>query len=184
MTLAEFKSYFNALPYDKFYQDVELIGLKGHGKSEATWNLMKDMYDWKSKRVIDLGCFHGYFCFKAEKEGAIVTGVDRAPNILYTTGLIRDLYKSNLVTGTWNAGDIVPALYDIALLMCMSYNLSNAEETLMNIKTKHVLFDVAEYEIPLIQKYYTIMKHKKSPKITPHGSWHVILGERNDYISK
>ena len=183
MTPQLFKERLDAMKYDKYCQDIEYIDFIGHTKSHITWALIKDMFDWKGKKVVDLGCFHGYYCFKVEQEGGIVTGFDRAPMILRTASVLRDAYNSKVIFQEWSAGEVVPKMYDIALLMIMSYNLPNRRELLENIKCRYVLFEVTTHELPLIYEYYNIIKEKKSPKITPEGEWYLLLGERKDYVA-
>ena len=179
MIKEEFKVYLDSLNYDKYWQDIEYIDFIGRSRSYQTWELMRDMYNWKGKQVVDIGCFHGYYCFKAEQLGAIVMGLDRSPEILTTANILKKEYNSSVDFKLWNAGFMVPGYFDIALLMVISYGLPNAEETIKNINCKNVLFDVADYELPLIEKYYHIIEKKAViNRESTSGNWSIILGER------
>ena len=70
MEKENFKKYLDTLSYDKYYQDIECINFIGYTKSSKTWDNIKDLVDWKDKKVADLGCFHGYFSFKSAKTSA------------------------------------------------------------------------------------------------------------------
>lgn len=91
MTNEELKKWIDTQEYDKYYQDIECIGLLGYTKSFKTWENIKRLVDWNGKKVADLGCFHGYFSFKAAKLGTIVTGLDDNVAVLKTTQLINEL---------------------------------------------------------------------------------------------
>lgn len=179
MTPELFKLHFNALPYDKLCQDIEYIGLIGHSKSHLTWEKMRDMYDWNNKKIADLGCFHGYYCFKAEQEGAIVTGFDQAQSILDTANLLKHSYGSKVMFTKWKGGEIIPPTYDIALLLSVLYFFPNQELAIKNIQCKHLLCDVADNSLELIKKYYTIKEHKISWGIGQrNGIGNLMLCER------
>jgi SAM-dependent methyltransferase len=182
MTPQQFKEHLDTLPYDKFCQDIEYCNLIGHSKSHITWDLMRDMFPWEGKHVADLGCFHGYYCFKAEQEGAIVTGFDRAPIVLATASKLRDLYNSKVLFTEWSGGMVVPKQYDIALLLSVLYFFPDREKAIQNIKCKYLLCDVGNEDFDLIKKYYRIMRHKKSWGIGERsGIGNLMLCERKDY---
>lgn len=62
------------------YQDIEIAGekvLNGYTPSTEDWAVIrKFLPSWKGLRVCDVGCFNGYFSFKAEEVGALVIGFD------------------------------------------------------------------------------------------------------------
>ena len=171
------------LPYDYLCQDIEPLDIVGHSQSYRTWNLMKDMYNWKGKNVADLGCFHGYYCFKIEQMGASnVVGYDRSPMVLTTTQDIRDIQKSNIHLVQWELGQPVSKAHDIALLISVLYFAKNEEQAIQNIQCKYLLCDVTTEEVPLIEKYYYIWDRKVSWGAEQRkGIGHIMLCERKHY---
>jgi len=70
----------NGTFYDKAYQtlDIPYLSYKGYNKyDEDTWNRIKNLIDWKGKKVADIGCLDGWYCFNILDSGAeFVTGYD------------------------------------------------------------------------------------------------------------
>lgn len=77
----ELLAWVNEHSNDPNYQTIELDGQvirNGYTEPEKSWERIKDWVDWNGKSVGDAGCFHGYFCFKAEEAGAdAVCGYDK-----------------------------------------------------------------------------------------------------------
>ena len=45
-------------------------------RDDTRWKLMSSAFDWKGKKVLDIGCYTGYFSHKIAKKGGIVIGVE------------------------------------------------------------------------------------------------------------
>jgi len=74
--------WIDAISGDPKYQTIELDGeviRQGYTEPEKSWDRIQQWgLDWTGKSVADVGCFNGYFCFKAEQAGAReVVGYDR-----------------------------------------------------------------------------------------------------------
>jgi len=117
-----FRNYLNLLEYDKNYGAIECINFPGYTNSVRTWNNIKGLVDWNGKKVADLGCFHGYFGFKATQAGAKVTGLDRSPPVLKTTKIINFIEDNPLELKQWEGGEEVPEEYEITLALNVIHN--------------------------------------------------------------
>jgi len=67
---AEAKRFINSLGdiYHNIYIGNEKYG--NHKDCEDTWARIKSCVDFKDKTVLDLGCYYGFFSFRAEEHGA------------------------------------------------------------------------------------------------------------------
>jgi len=45
-------------------------------RDETRWTLIKDEFNWKDKKILDIGSYTGFFSFKTAKLGAHVTGIE------------------------------------------------------------------------------------------------------------
>jgi len=174
-----FKDYIDSLSYDKFYQDIECINFKGYSKSWQTWDNIKDLIDWKDKSVIDLGCFHGYFSFKAEQAGAIgIIGLEKNDIILETANKIKHMFRSKAIFQKWEGGESTPQA-DVALVLNMLHHTKDKEKTLQNINAKFAIFEIEKSQIELIKKYYTIIKEVVSHRVDASQNRTILLGQKN-----
>lgn len=173
-----FKDYLDTLIYDKYYQDIEFIDFLGYSKSFETWNRIKDLIDWKGKSVIDLGCFHGYFSFKAEQARATnITGLDISETVLKTANMIKKIIKSKVNFLQWSGDEKTPKS-DVALVLNVLHHAANEEKTLQNINAKIAIFEVNQDQIPLIKKYFTITKNVSSHRVINGVDRRILLGEK------
>lgn len=171
-------NYLDTLSYDKFYQDIECVNFIGYSNSFKTWDNIKTLVSWKDKIVIDLGCFHGYFSFKVEKEGAKeVIGLDNSEYILKTTNIIKKIMKSNVNFLQWEGGNETPNA-DIALILNMLHHTQNNEKTLQNIKTKLAIFEVEKSQIELIEKYFKIINKIDSHRVDKTQNRVILVGKK------
>jgi SAM-dependent methyltransferase len=168
MDKESFKIYLDKQTYDKNYQDIECLDLKGYSESHKTWETIKSLVDWTGKSVSDLGCFHGYFCFKIEQSGAkTVYGLEGHPTVgaqvLETANIIKEMNGSKVEFVHWNANseDLVPEC-DIILCMNCLHHFANQDKVLSRFKCKQVIFEVNENQLGLIKKYFTITKTVQS----------------------
>lgn len=176
MDKAAFKLYVGGLKYDKNYQDIEYIDFIGYSESFKTWNAIKNLVDWKDKRVADLGCFHGYFSFKIAQLGGKVVGMDRSPEVLATTDILNKVYGNIIETRLWSGGDLVSEDFDVALCLNALHHFGDEEKALKNIKSKFVVFEVNYDQSFMISQYFITIK-----KVPSHRVGRIILlGERHE----
>ena len=168
MTKEFFMDYLQAQSYDKLYQDIDVFDFKGYSGSAQTWEDIKDLVNWKGKVVVDLGAFHGYFCFKIEDRGAkTVYGLEGHPiygnQILKTTFYIKESNGSNIILKYWNAdsGDNVVEC-DVVLCLNSLHHFSNQENVLSKLKCKQAIFEVNKDQAPTVKKYFTVDKEFES----------------------
>lgn len=170
-----FMQYLDSLKYDKYYQDIESVNYIGYTKSSQTWENIKNLVDWKNKRVADLGCFHGYFSFRAAKSGAKVTGLEINDDVLKTLSYINMVEGNIIDIGKWRGGDIVSEDYDITLCLNVLHYFEDIEKSLKNIKSKTVIFETNQDLVPLIAKEFDIIKLAKSHRPDFNGIERIIL---------
>lgn len=65
-------------------------------RDDRRWILIKDKFDWKNKRVLDIGSYTGYFSHKIAKLGGQVTGIDIDEKRLAQAKRINTLLGSNV----------------------------------------------------------------------------------------
>jgi hypothetical protein len=169
------KDYINEQKYDKFYQDVESVNLTGYTKSYITWNNIKDLVDWKNKRVADLGCFHCYFSFKVAKMGADVTGFDISEDVLRTSKYINEIEGNPIELKKWCGGEEVSSEYDVVLCLNVLHHFSNIKEGLKNIKAKTVIFETNVDLIDKIIDEFDVKRVLKSNRVDANGIPRIIL---------
>ena len=176
-----FKDYldtFDIKLYDKYYQDIECINFVGYSKSHKTWENIKDLVDWKDKIIVDMGCYHGYFSFKAEKMGAKeVTGLEKWESVMDTAMLIKHMIRSKVNFQIWEGGEPTPNA-DITLVLNMLHHTKDQEKTLQNINTKLAIFEVEKTQVNLIKKYFKILKEVESHRVDPGQNRTILLGEK------
>jgi len=175
MTKEELKKHFDDQTYDKKYQDIECLEIVGYAKSYKTWDNIKNLIDWKGKKVADLGCFHGYFAFKAAKLGAIVTGLDISETVLKTTKYINEIEGNIINIKKWEGGEEVSSDYDVALCLNVFHHFSDKKKALENIKSKFIIFEVNVNLLNLISEEFNIIKQVKSHRTDNSGIMRIIL---------
>lgn len=165
MIKEEFKNRLETLQYDKFYQDIDYIDFIGYSKSYETWERIKSIFDWKDKKVADLGAFHGYFSFKIAELGGIVTAMDRSPIVLETTEILNQCYGSPIKTQVWVGGEEVSEEFDISLCLNALHHFGDQEKALKNIKSEFALFEVKYDQCFLITQYFDVFKKVQSHRV-------------------
>ena len=171
----DFKKYLDNLTYDKYYQDIECIDFIGYTNSSKTWDNIKDLVSWKDQKVADLGCFHGYFSFKAAKMGAIVTGFDISSSVLKTTDMINTLEGDIINTHIWQGGDEIPEEFKITLALNVIHHFKDLELGLKNIKSKTVIFETNQELVDIISKNFKIIKKIQSHRNDINRNPRIIL---------
>lgn len=133
-----FLSDLDKKTHDKYYQDIELpsgLVIPGYSQSHETWNRLSQLVDFKDKDVLDVGCFHGYICFKAEEAGArSITGIDISEDAIEVVRRVAWLRKSR---ARFNQGDLVNLqidhIYDTVFALNMLHHVKDIDKALQNL---------------------------------------------------
>lgn len=157
--------------YDKHYQAINLpfgfkVGKDGYSKNEETWEYIKPLIEWGGKRILDLCCFHGYFCQQIFREGAYPTGVERHKDAIYSAAVFAkmnntryDLYHMDLDL-MWPDGK-----YDAVLLLNSLHHIKEQEELLRRIsQIPQSIFEINHEDKSKVMKYVNIVKEINSEK--------------------
>jgi hypothetical protein len=143
--------------HDKKYQDIEILGMVGYTESYKTWERIRDLVDWRGKRVADLGCFHGYFCFKVEDAGGTATGLDRSPTVLEVARRINELRGGRVVFWEWVGGDDLPEC-DVVLCLNVLHHFKDPETAVSKMRSREAVFEIKGECRALVEKYFTVRK--------------------------
>lgn len=143
--------------HDKKYQDIEILNVVGYSESYKTWERISDLIDWKGKRVLDLGCFHGYFCFKVEDAGGVVEGLDRSPAVLGVARRINDLRGGHVVFREWVGGDELPEC-DVILCLNVLHHFKDQEKSVSRMCCGQAVFEIKEESRSAVEKYFAVTK--------------------------
>ena len=137
--------------YDKFYHTIELpFGHKIQGYNRnyehASWEQISSICNFTNKKVADLGCFNGYFCFEIKKIAKTVHGFDKCIPAIETA---KEIAKLKGLEIKFEAFDLdiqeIPEEYDVVLLLNVAHHLKNLELTFSNmfLKAKTVILEMA-----------------------------------------
>jgi hypothetical protein len=156
------------------YQDIECINYEGPSKSFQSWRniqkLTENILTFKDKYIIDLGCFHGYFSFKAKQAGASkVLGLDKLHQAISFANSLQQYNEIEVLFDIWESGEKIPEC-DILFLLNALHHFSQPRETLKNMqKCSWAIFEVNENQINMIKEYFTIINeiqsHRSNRKI-------------------
>ncbi len=162
LTVDDVLRHLEAQTYDRYYQDIEVLGIRGYVNSDRTWAAIAPLVDWRGKSVADLGCFHGYFSFKVEQAGAAsVTGLDHSRALLTTAQMIAALQDSRVTFQLWRGGEPTPDC-DVALCLNMLHHCRDPLRTLANMRCRQAVFEIKpEYE-PAVQTHFEIRVRRAS----------------------
>lgn len=81
------------------YQTINLdnINSKGNRKIPShRLDIIKNIIQPKGKRILDIGCSNGFFCFELAKLGAFIEGYDKNAKALEINRMISELYDWNI----------------------------------------------------------------------------------------
>jgi UDP-N-acetylglucosamine 2-epimerase len=160
------KQFFDNLTYDKYYQDIECLEIKGYSQSYKTWDTIKDLVQWKDKKVADIGCFHCYFSIKVAQSGARVTALDINTEVLEAAKYINDLECSVVEEiKEWNEFDGISEDYDVTLCLNVLHHFKDIIGGLDRIKSKFAIFEVNRNLIEIIKEKFTILNQFDSHRI-------------------
>ncbi len=148
-----FISDLEDMPHDKYYHDISLpsgIKIKGYSDSEGTWKRISSLVNFKDKRVIEFGCFHGFFEFKIEDENAkSILGVERNENAFKIVKRIGWIKNSKVKFVKGDIQSFKPSeKFDIALVLNMLHHVSDKQKAL---ETVFEIADSVIFEIKLEQ---------------------------------
>ncbi len=132
------------------YHTIELpFGYKIQGYNEdyehRSWNQIKEIYDFKDKRVADIGCFQGYFCFEIKKSAKVVHGFDKNVSAIEIAQEIAKLKELDIKFEIFDLDkEKIPEDYDVILFLNASQHLKNIEEDFNKIflKAKSVILEI------------------------------------------
>ncbi len=156
-TKEELTKHLNAQHYDKHYQDILPINLVGYSQSFKTWQRLEKIIQWRGKTIVDLGCFHGYFCFRAAKMGASsVIGLDALEAVLITARMIAKLEQCNTTEfREWKDTDPIPRA-DVTLCLNALHHFPDPLICLRNINSEITIFEVPNAQEELISSAFEI----------------------------
>jgi hypothetical protein len=143
--------------YDIGYQDIELIDFVGYSESHKTWDNIRNLVDWGSKRVVDLGCFHGYFSFKVEDCGGHATGLDKSEAVLATARMINELRGGGVVFTEWEGGRSIPEC-DVILCLNVLHHFDDPQAALLEMKAGTAIFEINRDQLPMIEKHFRVVR--------------------------
>ncbi len=146
---------------DKFYQDIEVLDLIGYSESFRTWERIVGLVNWKGRRVVDLGCHHGYFSFKAHDEGASVVGLDRNPAALEVARKIDEVRGGATLFVEWSDHEDVPE-GDVVLLLNVLHHLEDPDGVLSRLRTNVVILEINARDKPTVERHLNVEREMSS----------------------
>lgn len=157
--------------YDKYYHHFNLphgirIGRDGYARNELTWETIRDWLDWRGLRVLDLCCFHAWFCQSIWFAGGSPVGCDIDKNAIYTASVfakmnntIFKLYRCDIDI-EFPHGD-----FDVALLFNVFHHLKNQDGVLRRLKKYPItIFEINTGDREKILKHFSVEHECESPK--------------------
>lgn len=118
--------------YDRYYQTIMLpygLSIQGYERTEDTWQIIQENVNFRGKTVLDVGCYHGYCCFKAEDAGAVaVMGLEKQERILAFTRRIRDMWQYQTILEQADIDNqTIMDRYDVVLCLNMIQYVKNPQ---------------------------------------------------------
>ncbi len=176
----------NKKNYDSFYQDIELssgLKIKGYSHSQETWKRISSVIDFFGKNLLDIGSFHGFFSFKAEKSGASkIIGLEKNKEVVKIAEEIA-LIKNSIVR--FIIKDIVEyepsEVYDIVFVLNMLHHVPDTEKALKNIfkSGKTIVFEIETKQEKEILEKSKIFDFEKVLEMNSHRDDRKILILKN-----
>jgi len=147
--------------HDWKYQDIEILNLAGYSESRKTWDRIHDLVEWKGKRVVDLGCFHGYFCFKVEDAGGLAQGLDRSAAALGVARMINELRGGRVVFREWAGGDDLPDC-DIVLCLNVLHHFADQDKALSKMRCRQAIFEIKTECRSAVEAHFAVTRELDS----------------------
>jgi 2-polyprenyl-3-methyl-5-hydroxy-6-metoxy-1,4-benzoquinol methylase len=175
--LEELCEWIDRRSSDPSYQTIELqdrVLREGYTTSGESWERIQRWgIDWHGKSVADLGCFHGYFCFKAEEAGAAsVVGYDRSSGALAVAAKLAQLRASICVFKSAELSRTVfSKTFDVALLMNTLHHVSDQVSCLCSVffaAREAVILEINKKEKPAIERIAGVAGFVKAGEMASH----------------
>ncbi len=147
--------------HDWKYQDIEIIDFKGYSASHETWKRIRGLVDWRGKKVLDLGCFHGYFSFKAEDAGAEAAGFDRSPPVLGIARAVNELRGGRVVFREWVGGDDLPE-GEVVLCLNVLHHFADQDLAVSRMRCREAVFEIRQDCRPVVERYFEVLREVSS----------------------
>lgn len=178
----ELLSFVDRIAGDPNYQTIEIGGKRirsGYSRSWKSWeNILSLGVSFKDKKVCDLGCYIGYFCFRMEEQGAgKLLGLDKNPPALEIAKTIAN-YTSSTCNfeerdiGKEGVGEGVDIILALNMLHHVRKNMGNAAHIFaikdMFKNCSEAIFEVNEDELSAISKESECCSFKLIKKISSH----------------
>lgn len=103
MNTSEKNDQYNEILSDikttKIYQTIKInnLTLKGsRKKTDSRLGIILDHLDPENKKILDVGCSNGFFCYELAKMGAIVSGVDKNKEVISLNNKITKYFGLNI----------------------------------------------------------------------------------------
>ncbi|MGE4291673.1 MAG: methyltransferase [Desulfovibrio sp.] len=166
--------------YNPFYQRIEVGGevvVQGFTDSERSWdNILKLDVGFSGKRVLDIGCMHGYYSFKAEEAGASVTGVDIDEGAIRAAELVAVARNSGNSFRVFNVENPLDETFDVVLALNVLHRVGDFPLVCRNIfqAARSFVLEVGEVqlrELLLLGKEFglrmkrVVKSHRNSPVV-------------------
>ena len=183
---------------DPLYQTIELDGKvirQGYTESEKSWERIQAWdIDWKGAKIVDFGCFHGYFCFKAEQAGAsVIIGLDRSKAAILVAKRLGLLQRSGCVFFEMEVTESGQGNADIALVMNVYHHIlsgsspeaaKNFLQYVFDTATQVILEinpdEAAEIESIAEEHEYALLHDSESHRVTEAGTRRLLHYGRRD----
>lgn len=192
--LRNFQTLLSEMPHDKYYQDINIdtITIPGYSKSNETMDRLKSIVDFKGKSILDIGCFHGYFLFQAEKLGAgELLGIDENEYAVSVACQVSHLTNSKAKfeltsVENWQPHDV----YDICLCLNMLHHVKDKDNALRKIflSAKVIIFEINNNQQQLLDEYAAMTGVLKCNTLNSHRPGRRIIKFQNpeiyDYTGK
>lgn len=157
------KEHLAKQTYDKYYQDIECLGHVGYAQSWKSWDNIKDLVKWHGKTVLDIGTFHGYFCFKALEAGAKdVIGIDKNPDVIATTKMINAELGTSASFFNNTANSMLPSA-DIILVLNVFHHIQEQDKFFESFpKGQQFIMEIDKEDLTKVEKHCIINVQKLS----------------------
>lgn len=159
--LIALRAHIDGQSYDKYYQDIDVLNMKGYSDSAKTWLNIRDIIEWKNRSVFDMGCFHGYFTIKAAEMGAKAIGLDRSPEILHSARMIADASDAQCDFRLWTGGEETPVC-DIGLCLNMLHHTADMRKTIAGMRCEYAIFEINETERAYVEERFNVISQVES----------------------
>ncbi len=127
----EFLEKLKTKNYDKYYQTINLpfgMKIKGYNADyeHKSWDIISKLCNFENKKIADIGCFNGYFCFKVKECLAKkVVGYDKCIPAIETAKEVSNLKGLDVIFEVLDIEKQEIPEYDIILFLNISQHLKD-----------------------------------------------------------